>query len=281
MIPNLKSELAKQIIWHPSSVEMPSSKIPQQTEYSIVFLHGFSASHREISPVPEKLAEYLGSHLYLARLTGHAGHSADLGEAKMEDWLQDAGEALEIGKCLGKKIIIIAVSTSVNLALWLAKKFPERIASAILLSPNFGVKDKRSEILLWPGGLRLLKWIVGPEHSFTPQNSNHEKYWTTHYPIEALKEMMRLVRWSRNQDLSQIRTPFLFLTTPYDAVIDLKSAKQCFDRLGSIHKEWISLPQAKHHVMAGDILSPYTNTVVLESMIRFLNLNLNQLDKSL
>ena len=43
----------------------------KKTPYSIVYLHGFSASHAEAYPIHEHLAQKFGCNLYLARLYNH------------------------------------------------------------------------------------------------------------------------------------------------------------------------------------------------------------------
>ena len=58
----------KQVIW----AKEPGIRTP----LSIVYIHGFTATSKEIRPVPDRVAKALGANLYLARFTGH-GRSAD------------------------------------------------------------------------------------------------------------------------------------------------------------------------------------------------------------
>ena len=100
---NIREGLNKEILW--ASVE------ETQTEYSIVYLHGFSASRQEISPVMEKVADALGANLFFTRLSGHGQTTEALSESTPKEWFQDATEALEIGKRLGEKVILVGTST--------------------------------------------------------------------------------------------------------------------------------------------------------------------------
>lgn len=78
-----------------------------QTEIAIVYLHGFSASPREIAPVPQHVAKALGANLFLARLTGHGQDGAALATASAEDWWRDTAEALAVGQRLGRRVVVI------------------------------------------------------------------------------------------------------------------------------------------------------------------------------
>ena len=113
---NIREGLNKEILW--------ANAEEKQTEYSIVYLHGFSASRQEISPVMEKVADALGANLFFTRLSGHGQTTEALSESTPKEWFQDATEALEIGKRLGEKVILVGTSTGATLALWLSLKHP-------------------------------------------------------------------------------------------------------------------------------------------------------------
>ena len=140
---NIREGLTKAILW-----ANPEEK---QTEYSIVYLHGFSASRQEISPVMEKVADALGANLFFTRLSGHGQTTEALSESNPKEWFQDATEAFEIGKRLGEKVILVGTSTGATLGLWLALKHRrEKIHALLLLSPNLGIRDPRGVLALGP-----------------------------------------------------------------------------------------------------------------------------------
>ena len=120
---NIREGLNKEILWND-----PEKK--QQTELSVVYLHGFSASRLEISPVPENMSLALGANLFMTRLSGHGRTGKDLGESSANEWLQDALEALEIGKRIGKRVVLMGTSTGGTLVLWLALKYTISIAAS-------------------------------------------------------------------------------------------------------------------------------------------------------
>lgn len=111
------------IIWNNDSLK-------NQTEFAIVYLHGFSASQMEGDPVHRNFAKKFGCNLYLSRLDDHGvDTSAPLGKFTAEGLWNSALEALAIGKKLGKKVVLISTSTGGTLALKLAAEFPEIAAS--------------------------------------------------------------------------------------------------------------------------------------------------------
>lgn len=111
-----------------------------QTEIAIVYLHGFSASPREIAPVPQHVAKALGANLFLARLTGHGQDGAALATASAEDWWRDTAEALAVGQRLGRRVVVIGTSTGATLAAEAARDpvLGQGIAGVVMISGNFG-----------------------------------------------------------------------------------------------------------------------------------------------
>jgi pimeloyl-ACP methyl ester carboxylesterase len=118
-----------------------------QTEYVVVYLHGFSASQKEGDPVHYEFAQKFGCNLYLARLAEHGIDTTEpLLNFTADKLWNSAKEAYAIGKQLGKKIILMATSTGGTLALKLAGQFPD-IAGVILLSPNIAINDPNAWLL--------------------------------------------------------------------------------------------------------------------------------------
>ena len=107
-ISDIRSGTEKQLIWaNPES--------PAKTPYSLVYLHGFSASRQEIAPVSDKVAKALGANLYYARLTGHGRSSEAMAGITVNALLNDAVEALHIGAAIGDKVILIGTSTGASI----------------------------------------------------------------------------------------------------------------------------------------------------------------------
>ena len=246
----------------------------QKTPLSIIYLHGFSASRQEAAPLADNLATELGANLFYSRFTGHGRTGPALAEATVNDYLQDSQEALAIGRRLGERVIIIAVSTGSTAATWLATQ-PESadVLAFVLISPNYGPRDGSSEMLLLPWGEQLANIIIGPERSWEPHNEAHGTYWTHKYPTKAILPMMGLVKLVREADLEAVERPILMIYSPNDEVINTQKAEETYSRFGSEVKDIIAINEVgdpSNHVLVGDILSPNDTEPIGEMILSFI-----------
>ena len=263
IIPNTE----KNIVW--------ANGNQQATEYSIVYLHGFSATRQEIEPVPRILANRLNANIFYTRLSGHGRTGQSLALASSEDWLEDARQAWEIGSRLGEKVIILSVSTGGTLSTWIsAQPFAKDLYAQIMISPNFDVADKSAHILTWPMGLTMAKWLVGAERGYEPATPEQALYWTTRYPLEASKHLMELVDTVAAIDKNSISAPTLIIYSPNDRVIDTQAVRDNFEQFGSNTKQLIQFLDSSdkgQHVLAGDIVSPGSNEALGAILMSFIN----------
>lgn len=245
-----------------------------RTPLSIVNIHGFSACRQETAPVSDLVAQELGANLFYTRLAGHGRGSDAMLDGSVNAWLNDAREALEIGKKLGDEVVIIGVSTGGAAATWLtAQSTSEPIAALILISPNYGPADERSRILLWPWGETLAEYLIGPERSWEPPNELTEKYWTTRYPTPSLLPMMGMVKLGSEVDFASLQEPTLMIYSPDDQTVNPDTIVEAFDQWGSKRKELVRFTDSEdpgQHVLAGDIRSPSTTTPVAEMIVDFI-----------
>ena len=199
LIPNEKRTLSKVIFF---------DSIPQKTEYSIVYLHGFSGSSQDGAPVHEMVARELGFNLYLPRLYAHGLDDEEpLLNYTGEKSLDSAREAIAIGKILGKKIILMGTSTGCSLALNLAND--SKIAALVMYAPNIKVNHPLAFVATLPWGLqilRLIKW--GKYHYIDDMTTEKMKYWTHKYRLEAVVQMQKLI------ETSMIESTFNQVTCP-------------------------------------------------------------------
>lgn len=263
LVPGIRPGLAKGIRW--------IGKKGVRAPLAVVYLHGFSASRDEVSPVVEKLADSLGANVFFTRLTGHG--LADEGETmkrtRVSEWFADVNEALEIGKRIGERVVVVGTSTGATLAVWAALRTSD-IAAMALLSPNFGPRDERARVLLWPWGVALLKATAGTHRSWSPKTPEEARIWTYRYPVEALVPMMSLVEYARAQDLSRMSVPMIVLYTDADKSVSPDRIREMYSRFTPPDREIHRLEEAKEHVLAGDAISPATTDQVVGLMERFL-----------
>ena len=244
-----------------------------RTPYSIVYLHGFSATRQEIAPVSDMLADELGANLFETRLAGHGLIDDPLDGIVAEQWLDDAAEALAIGSTIGDRIILIGVSTGATLALTMSEADAfDDVAALVLMSPNFAPIDPAAELLTKPGGPQLARFLVGETHSWEAANPEQERYWSTTYPTTAVIEMMRLVDLARSQLPLELSQPLLTIYSPEDTVIDTGQIRESLAKISSPGADVIEITESgdrSNHVLAGDILSPANNQVVTGYIVKF------------
>jgi pimeloyl-ACP methyl ester carboxylesterase len=273
IVPHLKPELAKKIIWS-------ELKTREKTPYSLVYLHGFSASRGEISPVMENVASSIQANLFFTRFKAHG---LDNGEAfatlVAQDMIDDAREALTVGRRIGQKVILVGTSTGASLALHLAFEniHQNDIAALVLISPNFGVPDWRGKYISGPAGPWLARLLLGPYHSFKPENELHASLWTSHYRSESVAAVMDLVNYVNGIDLSRLQIPVFVLYTDKDQVVRTDLILKKFLEIGSNHKQILKVEASRNHVLAGEAVSPQATAVTIEAIKSFIkNLSIQQ-----
>jgi alpha-beta hydrolase superfamily lysophospholipase len=262
----IKPDQAKTIIWRDAATR-------GRTALALVYLHGFSASRRDISPVVETLARTLQTNAFLTRLAAHGLTSpAEFATVTPQDWLDDAREALAIGERIGERVILIGTSTGALLATMAALEGDaSRIAALILLSPNFGIQDRRAAFISGPLGPWLARIVIGKEYSFEPASSGHAEFWTTHYPSQGVVALMNLVNRARSLELRNLTIPTLVIYTNTDTVVDTKAVQDRFAEIGAAQKLIVDLPEATRHELTGDALAPDTVQPVLARITQFLS----------
>ena len=266
--PDIVADTEKHIRWYDG---------PKQTEVSIIYLHGYSASRKELSPVTEKLADLIGANVYYTRLRGHGRSDDAMAEANKEDWLRDTQVAYKIGELIGRKVIVISTSTGGTLATWLsAQHFAQNLVASLMVSPNFGIKSWSGEILRWDWGLKLAKMVSGPYRSFEPSNEIHDNYWTQRYPMEALVPMINLVDMVREMDKTSITVPQLLVYSPDDQVISvrkiLETSQELMNADVTLHP-FSESEDASQHVLAGDACSPSSTDHMVKVMNQFIQMS--------
>ena len=245
-----------------------------KTPVSIVYLHGFSATRQEVAPLCDQLAAMLGANLFYTRLTGHGRTSQAMDNVTVNALLNDAVQALEIGKKIGNNVILVGSSTGGTLATWLASRYNSKeLKALILLSPNYGFRRADAELLLLPWGNMMANIFVGDTYHFTPINDAQAQYWTTSYSSQALLPMMGLVKLIRDSALDHIQTPTLVLYSRTDKLLDISAIKNTTAKFNSQTKQLVAIKDVgdpQQHILAGDTLSPQTTEQVKQVIMEFI-----------
>ncbi|WP_316823403.1 alpha/beta hydrolase [Pedobacter gandavensis] len=241
------------------------SVLKQQSEYSVVYLHGYSASKEEGNPVHTHLAKEIHANLYLARLADHGIDTVAAMEYYTPDraW-ESAKQALEIGKRLGKKVILMGTSTGGTLALKLAAEYPKDVYSLMLISPNIEINEKFAFLLNKPWGLQIARLnIGGKEREVADSDPRYAKYWYTKYRLESAVQLQELVATTMNkQTFEKVTQPTLLLyyyknEQEQDKTVKVSAELRMFDELGTPAglKVKKAIPNGGDHVLGSYITS--------------------------
>jgi esterase/lipase len=252
----IKPNNQAKIIWADSS--------KTQTEYAIVYLHGFSASQMEGDPVHQNIAKQFHCNLYLARLAEHGiDTTEDLMNLTAEKYWESAQLAYAIGKQIGKKVILMSTSTGGTLALQLAANYPE-IAGLILYSPNIEIFDPSAPLLNNPWGLQIGRTVLKSNYvDIKYKDSAYPKYWNSHYRIEAVVALQNLLEATMTETtFKKIHQPVLALyyykdEANQDNVVKVNAIQKMMQQIAtpSNLKMEMAIPNAGNHVLASPIVS--------------------------
>lgn len=253
---NIKPDNASQLEFYDS--------IPQKTNYSVLYLHGFSASSKEGDPVHRNIARALKANLYLPRLSDHGLIEEEpMLNFTGQKYIDDAREALAVAKKIGQKVIVISSSTGGTLSLILGND--PQIAALLMFSPNIEIYDPRSKLLTLPWGLQIAQLVLGSKYHIMKKITEQKKnYWTTRYRLEPTVELQKLLETGMRPEIFKRITAPVFMGYYYknqeeqDKVVSIPAMLKMFDQLGTSDgkKQKMAFPDAGDHVITSRLSSP-------------------------
>jgi esterase/lipase len=264
---DLKEGTKARIIWN--------SEEPRQTEYAMVYLHGFRASHPEGDPVHKTVAKTFGCNLFLSRMEEHGIKSEypllNLTEQKM---LRSARFAFEIGRRIGKKVILMGTSTGGSLALYLASKpkYQKDISSLVLYSPLIDFYGINAKLLTNKLSRKALAVVLGKKYLITTKNTTfaEDNIWNKRYSLAGALELGAFVEHNMTTSLFNKVSHPTFVGYYYknkneqDNVVSVPAIKNMTQSLGTRTEllDISNFPEANSHVICSSLLSKSVDNVI-------------------
>lgn len=255
-IKDLKPDNQARVIW-------ANVNTKQKTEFSVVYLHGFSGSQEEGDPVHVDFAKRYGFNLYLARLEDHGrADSNSFMHITPESFMQSAEDAINIGKLLGNKVIVMSCSTGGTLSAILAAA-GDQIHSMIMYSPNIDIFDKKSDALLYPWGKQISRIVMGGDYNRTVYDTTAQKYWNSIYHTNGLFVLKTLINeYMTEEYFKKIKIP-VFIGYYYkdeenqDKVVSVNRMIDFYNQISTpdVQKQKMAFPKASAHVISSSTFS--------------------------
>ena len=277
---DLKPDTHKKIFW--------AGEINTPSEYALVSIHGLAGSRLVQESALRELAGKLNANFFATRVAGHGQPAQYMSTVTAYDWVDSVYEAIAIGRKIGRKVVVACHSTSCPaLAVVLAQEFSHDLYAAIFLSPNFGARNRLSELLLYPGGLSLIRKLYGNTVSLerkklTPYQQmlkqrfikNIDAAATLTFPIEALKPVMQVVRWGRCADHSSAQMPLLFVYSPDDKTVNVSSIRKYRDRYINATTSTLLVERnsidLNSHLLIGQFTEPSQSKDIVSAIHKFI-----------
>jgi esterase/lipase len=252
----IKPDNEARIVWADST--------RSRTAYSVVYIHGFSASQKEGDPVHRRFAREFGCNLYLARMADHGIDTVDaMINFTTDRWWRSAKEALAIGKAIGEKVIIMSTSTGGTMALALAADFPKDVYAMINMSPNVAINNDAAFLLNNPWGLYIARLVRGGKYYQWEAPPERNQFWYKKYRLEATVQLEEMLESKMTKaTFEKVTQPCLTLyyfknEKEQDPEVKVSAILKMMDQLAtpSNLKRAVAIPGAGAHVLGCSLVS--------------------------
>jgi esterase/lipase len=261
----------------------------KQTEYSVVYLHGFSASHMEGNPVNVDFAKRYGCNIYLPRFAEHGRADTNAFQnLTPENYFESAQQALEIGKKIGKKVILMSCSTGGTFSIMMAED--PAIVAHIMFSPNIDIKDPASTLVTEQWGPQILGMVLGSDYNHIQYSPEAQKYWYAVYHKTGVVTIKRIIKdFMNDENFKKVKQP-LFVGYYYknenenDDVVSVKRINDFYNKASTPQNQKVKVeyPDIPRHVICSSIMTEKTE-LVNKDIYKFAEtvLNLKPVEKAI
>ncbi len=248
-----KQYLQDKRAWHCNTARLIHQGAPllypsMHRKVGVVLVHSYLSSPQEV----KQLAQALNSHgywVYVPRLPGHGTCADDLAGRGYGEWLDSVETACVLLDTLCTKVIIGGVSLGGSLALHVASR-TEWLTGVFTIAAPLRLKDYSTRFMpaldVWNSMLQKMTGKQLTEESLE-FSAEHPDFNYDRNPVSGIREVDKLLNELEKQ-IKQLKVPVLLLHGDEDPIINVKSVRLLFKKIGSLHKE-LDLVHCDHHIL--------------------------------
>lgn len=210
----------------------------QGGDTGVLMIHGFTGNPVSMRDWGQALARH-NFTVCGPRLPGHGTTWQDLAARRGDEWIDEIDSALTRLRSKGGPVVLCALSFGGALALHLAARRPQDVEGIVVVNPY--VRDRRQ--VLVPFVRWFLRSVRGTGNDIKKAMQNERAY--ARVPLRAWSEAGRIMKQAE-AELPSIVAPFLLFHSPEDHIVPRGTAEWVFDRIGSVDKELVLLPDSYH-----------------------------------
>jgi carboxylesterase len=227
-----------------------------------LLVHGFTGSPQGLRGLGEYLAEQ-GIAVAAPRLPGHGTTWQDLNTKNADDWTGAVETSFQHLASQVDEVFVVALSFGAALSLDLASRHPGEIKGIVTLAGMVFTRDPRRHLA--PLIARVTQSIPGVGNDIADPEGKELAY--DRLPSKAAHKMLRYLT-KAEKTLPDVTAPILVIHGRQDHTVAYANAQHIYDRVGSTHKELVTLERS-YHVITLDL----EKDVVFERTLNFIKEN--------